>query len=65
VTPEPKPLNTVYECAVVTDDPNMYGLRTAELNRADGFAGWLRLTGTELAGLEVGRKYRVTVEECD
>lgn len=60
--PEPRPLHTVYECAAVTDDPAMYGRRTVELNRADGFVGWLKLTGTELADLVVGRKYRVTVE---
>ena len=62
---EPKTLDTVYKCVQALADPNRYGQTTYWLQRADGFAGELVISGSAVhhnAFVE-GKTYKVKIEE--
>jgi hypothetical protein len=51
-------------CEKVEAHSQRYGLKTVLLSRADGLAGWLHLTGTDLVNaFEEGREYILIVHD--
>lgn len=55
----------IYKCISKTSDPQKYGLITIELDRADGYLGWLKISGTEddFRKMEVNKIYDIVVRE--
>ena len=64
--PLPKPtrlvVNVPYRVAKMTVNPQRYGEPTAILNRDDGIAGHLQISGPGADELEVGKVVKITVE---